>query len=357
MNQILGFGDSPQEWAVDRILSHVGQGTEAIFEVKWKTGDITWMNYGETKHLDVLAAYCEAMGIRHPHDLLIGKSQGPSELMVTVSPMMVYETSCKTRQTGSTTRCEQHIRCNREGKKQTYLQTMTADIPSQNTSTPKPAEAFFSAETLAILLDAQQKAYSAGAAAVNKSFCNHVPRYDNANTHYDKRDEGIRRGAFGKRGFGRGGYKGPAPYTRNPASDVPLKDRVESGTDHLPPLLGRRGPSKNFKSWSNSEAANFTELMDGLTVELTRFFSEKAKVDKNSTHIDSDSGSTSGQPVADPSGTAHTNDVLPVDNNIPSQSNETDDEKGIESTHEVNDIEMEEGIELIGDETEPILIY
>lgn len=358
LNQLPGFGEIPREWAVDRILSHVGRGTDADFEVLWTTGDVTWLPYSETKHLEALTSYCEAMGISTPNDLPHGKSQEQRDFVVNAAPIILSETYCGTRQRRSTMNRNQHIRQTKQETKPTYEQIlpMTADIPS-NSSIPKPAEAFFSAETLAILLDAQQKAYSAGAAAANKTFRNRPPRYDNANAPYDKRDEGIRSGGFGKRGLGRGGYKGPAPYTRPPANDIPLKDRVEPGIKHLPPPLGRRGPSKNFKSWSNSEANELTDLMDRLIAEFTRFFSEKSKVDKNGTHIDSDSAFTSGQPVAGPSGTAHTNDVLPVENQTPSQSNETDDEKGIESNHDVKDIEMEEEIELIGDETEPFLIY
>ncbi|KDQ05535.1 hypothetical protein BOTBODRAFT_79894, partial [Botryobasidium botryosum FD-172 SS1] len=39
IEQITGFGDLPNEWAVDRIVSHYGTGSQAIFQVKWKTGD------------------------------------------------------------------------------------------------------------------------------------------------------------------------------------------------------------------------------------------------------------------------------------------------------------------------------
>jgi len=56
VHQLPGFGAVPSEWAVDRILSHSGQGRDAMFEVKWKSGDVTWLQYAEVKHL-------EAMGI------------------------------------------------------------------------------------------------------------------------------------------------------------------------------------------------------------------------------------------------------------------------------------------------------
>ncbi|EPQ61206.1 hypothetical protein GLOTRDRAFT_8049, partial [Gloeophyllum trabeum ATCC 11539] len=39
LSQLLGLGDEPKEWAVDRILSHQGKGTSALFQVRWKSGD------------------------------------------------------------------------------------------------------------------------------------------------------------------------------------------------------------------------------------------------------------------------------------------------------------------------------
>ncbi|KAJ3000255.1 hypothetical protein NUW54_g6809 [Trametes sanguinea] len=46
-HQLPGFGEQPREWAVDRIISHVGRGSEAEFEVQWSTGDVTWAPYSD----------------------------------------------------------------------------------------------------------------------------------------------------------------------------------------------------------------------------------------------------------------------------------------------------------------------
>ena len=62
-HQLPGFGEQPCEWAVDQILSHIGKGADAEFEVQWSTGDITWVPYKDVKHLQVLTEYCEALGI------------------------------------------------------------------------------------------------------------------------------------------------------------------------------------------------------------------------------------------------------------------------------------------------------
>ncbi|EIN03228.1 hypothetical protein PUNSTDRAFT_18945, partial [Punctularia strigosozonata HHB-11173 SS5] len=39
--QVADFGEDGGEWAIERILSHKGKGRSAIFEVKWKAGDVT----------------------------------------------------------------------------------------------------------------------------------------------------------------------------------------------------------------------------------------------------------------------------------------------------------------------------
>ncbi|KAL7284480.1 hypothetical protein ACG7TL_001771 [Trametes sanguinea] len=62
-HQLPGFGEQPREWAVDRVLSHVGKGADAKFEVQWTTGDVTWAPFSDVKHLQVLAEYFEALGV------------------------------------------------------------------------------------------------------------------------------------------------------------------------------------------------------------------------------------------------------------------------------------------------------
>ncbi|EPQ54388.1 hypothetical protein GLOTRDRAFT_22381, partial [Gloeophyllum trabeum ATCC 11539] len=37
--QLTGLGDEPKEWAVEQILSHSGKGSDALFQVRWKSGD------------------------------------------------------------------------------------------------------------------------------------------------------------------------------------------------------------------------------------------------------------------------------------------------------------------------------
>ena len=60
------IGDGPateNEWAMDMIWSHAGSGEDPIFEVMWKSGDITWMLFYQIRHLQALDAYLELMGV------------------------------------------------------------------------------------------------------------------------------------------------------------------------------------------------------------------------------------------------------------------------------------------------------
>ena len=63
--QILGFGEKPEEWIVDRIVTHHGRGMGSEFQILWKVGDTTWASYREVAHLNALDRYCELMGVRN----------------------------------------------------------------------------------------------------------------------------------------------------------------------------------------------------------------------------------------------------------------------------------------------------
>ncbi|KAG2045856.1 hypothetical protein BDR06DRAFT_853515, partial [Suillus hirtellus] len=56
-NQVAEFEDEEQEWAVDRILSHKGTRSDTVFEVRWKSGDMTWLPYNQVDHLAMLQEY------------------------------------------------------------------------------------------------------------------------------------------------------------------------------------------------------------------------------------------------------------------------------------------------------------
>ena len=76
------IGDGPDtedKWAVDVIRSHAGSGENSTFEIKWKSGDVTWMPLYQVKHLQALDAYLELMGVSDVSQLPTGKGQPPPE--------------------------------------------------------------------------------------------------------------------------------------------------------------------------------------------------------------------------------------------------------------------------------------
>jgi hypothetical protein len=69
--------DSEDEWAVERIQSHAESGENSIFEMLWKSGDVTWMPLYQIKHLQAFEAYLELLGIDDASKLPTGKGKPP----------------------------------------------------------------------------------------------------------------------------------------------------------------------------------------------------------------------------------------------------------------------------------------
>ena len=67
--QIPGFGEKPDEWIVDSIISHHGKGLGSEFQILWKAGDKSWATYKEVAHLNALDWYCELMGVKSAAEL------------------------------------------------------------------------------------------------------------------------------------------------------------------------------------------------------------------------------------------------------------------------------------------------
>lgn len=66
-----GDGVEP-EFTVDKILSHSGAKSSALFELLWRDGDRTWLPYHKISHLTVLQDYLDAMGVTKISDLQMG---------------------------------------------------------------------------------------------------------------------------------------------------------------------------------------------------------------------------------------------------------------------------------------------
>ncbi|PBL03958.1 hypothetical protein ARMGADRAFT_875210, partial [Armillaria gallica] len=62
-NQVGLTDEVSGEWAVEQIIGHSGTKTDSLFQVKWKSGDVTWLPYEKADHLDALGEYFDALGI------------------------------------------------------------------------------------------------------------------------------------------------------------------------------------------------------------------------------------------------------------------------------------------------------
>lgn len=77
-HQVLELEDPENEWVIDRIISHSGSGTGAVFEASWSLGNRSWIPYQSISHLNALNVYLEASGVESIGDLPIG-SGSPSD--------------------------------------------------------------------------------------------------------------------------------------------------------------------------------------------------------------------------------------------------------------------------------------
>ena len=76
--QVVGENTLDDEWAVDHIKSHSGAKSGALFEVLWKSGDITWLPYYQITHLQALTDYLELIGVRKISKLPNGPGRPPT---------------------------------------------------------------------------------------------------------------------------------------------------------------------------------------------------------------------------------------------------------------------------------------
>jgi hypothetical protein len=65
------------EWAIERILSHAGSGENSVFEIKWTTGDTTWLSYDLISDLQGLTTYLDLLGINDISKLPKGDGKPP----------------------------------------------------------------------------------------------------------------------------------------------------------------------------------------------------------------------------------------------------------------------------------------
>ena len=73
-------GNTPEtegKWVVDRLISHSGSGANSLFEVKWTSGNITWLPYYQITYLQVLSKYLDLVGVQKISQLPKGSRTPP----------------------------------------------------------------------------------------------------------------------------------------------------------------------------------------------------------------------------------------------------------------------------------------
>ena len=94
--QVAGDPDTDDEWAVDQILSHAGAGSDAIFKIKWKSGDITWLPHYQKTHLNTLTKHLDLLGVskisRLPHRKGLPPMDDPQIFIGSISPLLTNST-------------------------------------------------------------------------------------------------------------------------------------------------------------------------------------------------------------------------------------------------------------------------
>ncbi len=68
-----------KEWKVSNVLSHVGKGERAIFQVEWASGDRTWLPYTDAEGLAALQDYFDVLGITKISELKEGAGSSDDE--------------------------------------------------------------------------------------------------------------------------------------------------------------------------------------------------------------------------------------------------------------------------------------
>ena len=93
--QIPEFREKPEEWIVDSIVIHHGKGLDSEFQVLWKIGDKTWVQYCKVVHLNALGWYCELMGVKDtaglPSSYITEESEGEEDNVIQVQACAVVE--------------------------------------------------------------------------------------------------------------------------------------------------------------------------------------------------------------------------------------------------------------------------
>ena len=79
LSRMLADDEERWEWEVERVLAHVGSKDNAIFQVRWKTGEASWLPYHQVAHLVAIADYLEAVRVSSIGALTEGNGSPPDD--------------------------------------------------------------------------------------------------------------------------------------------------------------------------------------------------------------------------------------------------------------------------------------
>ena len=79
LSRMLADDEERREWEVERVLAHIGSKDNTIFQVRWKTGEISWLPYHQVAHLVAIADYLEAVGVSSISVLTEGNRSPPDD--------------------------------------------------------------------------------------------------------------------------------------------------------------------------------------------------------------------------------------------------------------------------------------
>ncbi|KAF8631005.1 hypothetical protein AX17_005173 [Amanita inopinata Kibby_2008] len=137
IHQLPGFNENPREWNIEQILTHSGCRNNAIFQVQWSTGDVTWAPYAEMKNLTVLDEYFEVMGVTHPRELANNMDGPPLGLMAS---SLEYKTSGMTNLQMSLGQCPRRFKGRDSGNSDSpphILRSLPSNMPSYYLHPPR----------------------------------------------------------------------------------------------------------------------------------------------------------------------------------------------------------------------------
>ena len=70
---------------IECIRTHARQGLGALFEILWKSGDVTWLPYEQISKLAALHDYLEAQGVQSIRSLPKGLGTLPKDADLVIS--------------------------------------------------------------------------------------------------------------------------------------------------------------------------------------------------------------------------------------------------------------------------------